>query len=158
MAERLPTNMSVQRVLSPDDWRDKQLTTLKAVGRRNYLIGIASPKRSPIAAGSSDWAEDKYNAAMQVALERQSRKKGVAASSDEEWFRYAQAIGADALITGVVKREAKVADFIQAWHPKLTSHLASIDGLPVATLEERISKAAENIRGLAALRGATKGR
>lgn len=154
MAERVPTGVTVQRVLSPTDWKDKQINTLKSVGRRNYLVGIGYPKRSPIGAGKSDWAEDKFNAAMMLALDGKLRQKGVAKSSDEEWFRYSKDIGADALVGGVTKREAKVLDFITAWQPKLVSHLADVDAMGVATLEERIEKAAENIRGLAALHGA----
>ena len=154
MAERVPTGVTVQRVLSPTDWKEKQLGTLKAVGRKNYLVGIGYPKRSPIGAGKSDWAEEKFNASMMLALENKSRQSGVAKSSDEEWFAYSKDIGADNLVTGVTKREAKVADFITAWQPKLVTHLSKIDAMDVGTLEERISKAAENIRGLAALHGA----
>lgn len=157
MAERIPTGVTIQRVLSPEDWKDKQIGTLKAVGRRNYLVGIGYPKRSPIGAGKSDWAEEKFNAKMMIALENKTRQKAVGKSSDEEWFKYSKEIGADALITGVVKREAKVADFVTAWQPKLVTHLADVDAMGVATLEERIEKAAENIRGLAALHGAAKG-
>jgi len=153
MAERVPTGVTVQRVLSPTDWKEKQISTLKAVGRRNYLVGIGYPKRSPIGAGKSEWAEEKFNASMTLALENKSRQKGVAGSSDEEWFKYSKEIGADNLVGGVTKREAKVLDFITAWQPKLTTHLASIDGMGVGTLEERIEKASANIRGLAALRG-----
>jgi len=40
----------------------------------------------------------------------------------------------------------------------LVDHLTKIDKLPVETLEERIEKAAENIRGLAAMKLAWKGR
>lgn len=154
MAERVPTGVTVQRVLSPEDWKNKQIGTLKAVGRRNYLVGIGYPKRSPIGAGKSDWAEEKFNAAMMLALEKKTRQVEVGKSSDDEWFRYSKEIGADNLVSGVTKREAKVSDFITAWQPKLTSHLAEIDKMGVATLEERIEKAAENIRGLAALHGA----
>ena len=157
MAERLPTAVTVQRVLSPTDWKDKQIGTLKAVGRKNYLVGIGYPKRSPIGAGSSDWSEEKFNAAMMIALEKKRRQKSVAKSSDEEWFKYSKEIGADALITGVTKREAKVLDFVSAWHPKLIAHLAEVDKMDVATLEDRIAKASDNIRGLAALHGAAKG-
>lgn len=153
MAERIPTGVTVQRVLSPGDWKDKQIGTLKAVGRKNYLVGIGYPKRSPIGAGKSDWAEEKFNAAMMLALEEKSRQKGVGKSSDEEWFKYSKEIGADNLVGGVTKREAKVTDFITAFQPKLVSHLAEVDKMGVATLEERIEKAAENIRGLAGLRG-----
>jgi len=154
LAERVPTGVTVQRVLSPGDWKDKQIGTLKAVGRKNYLVGIGYPKRSPIGAGKSDWAEEKFNAAMMLALEKKSRQTGVGQSSDEEWFKYSKEIGADNLVGGVTKREAKVTDFITGFQPKLVAHLADIDKMDVATLEERIEKAAENIRGLAGLRGA----
>lgn len=157
MAARIPTGVSVQRVLSPEDWKNKQLGNLKAVGRGNYLVGIGSPKKSPIAAGASDLAEAKFAAKMRVAIENKTRQKAVGKSSDEEWFTYSKEIGADNLVGGVTKREAKVADFISAFHPKLTAHLAKIDVMEVETLEQRISKAAENIRGLAALHGAAKG-
>lgn len=157
MAERIPTGVTVQRVLSPEDWKEKQLSTLKAVGRKNYLIGIGSPKKSPIGAGKSDWAEEKFAAQMQLAIEKKTRQKAVGMSSDEEWFRYSKEIGADALVQAVVKREAKVVDFVQKWHPSLTAHLSKIDTMAVGTLEERIQKAAENIRGLAALHGKGKG-
>lgn len=153
LSEALPTSMNIQRVLPPNEWKDKQINTLKAVGRRNYLVGIASPKRSPIGAGSSDWSEEKYAAAIVLAVENKSRQKGVAKSDDSIWYKYAKELGANNLVDGVVKREAKVLDFIQAFHPKLTSHLSKIDEMAVSTLEERISKSAENIRGLAALRG-----
>lgn len=157
MAERVPGNMSVQRVLSPENWAKKQLDTIRAVGRTNYLIGIASPKASPITAGSSPQSEARFNASMQIALGEERRRKGVAASSDQEWYTYAKEIGADSLVAGVTKREAKVKDFIRSWHGILTNHLQTIDDMPTGTLEERISKMGENARGLSALHGAAKG-
>lgn len=157
MAERLPTGVTVQRVLSPDDWKEKQLGNLKAVGRRNYLVGIGFPKASPIGAGKSDAAEAKFAAKMRIAIDNKTRQKAVGKSTDDEWFRYSKEIGADNLVGAVTKREAKVADFIGLWHPVLTGHLADIDKMAVTTLEERIEKAAENIRGLAALHGKGKG-
>lgn len=153
-----PTNMSVQRVIPPEQWRKKQLDTLSAVGRTNYLLGIATPKRSPIEAGSSQASEAKFNASMQLVLQNKRRMKGVAGSSDAEWFTYAREIGAANLVSGVTKREAKVADFIQSWHGQLTQVLSNVDKMATATLEERIQKSAENIRALAALHGVTKAR
>jgi len=54
-------------------------------------------------------------------------------------------------------RPTSGARFINAWQPMLVEHLGKIDPLSVETLEDRITKAAENIRGLAALRAAWKG-
>jgi len=149
---------TVQRVLPPDKWREKQLDTLKSVGRKNYLIGIAYPKKDPIEEGKSDKAEARYAATMTLVLDEKRRKKGLDPLTIDDWYPYAKDIGADILVPAVTKRAAKVAKFINAWQPMLVDHLGKIDPLPVETLEERIEKAAENIRGLAAMKLAWKGR
>jgi len=154
----IPARATVQRVLPPDKWREKQITTLKSVGRANYLTGIAYPKRDPIEAGKSDAAEARYAAMMRLVLDERRRKKGLEPLTIDDWYKYAKEIGADILVDAVVKREAKVARFINTWQPMLVDHLAKIDPLSVETLEDRITKAAENIRGLAAMRATWKGR
>jgi len=128
------------------------------VGRKNYLTGIAFPKRDPIEAGKSDAAEARYAAEMRLVLDEKRRKKGLDPLTIDDWYPYARDIGADILVDAVVKREAKVSRFINAWQPILVDHLSKIDPLSVETLEDRITKAAENIRGLAALKATWKGR
>ena len=59
--------VKITRLLPPSDWVDKQLGTLKAVGRQNYEKRIAIPKKSPIAAGIA--AEDRYADEMRKVLE-----------------------------------------------------------------------------------------
>ena len=156
MAAEIP-KATVQRVLPPKEWREKQISTIKAVGRKNYLTGIAFPKHDPIAEGKSDKAEARYAATMRTVIDEERRKKGLDPLTIDDWYPYARDIGADILVDGVTKREVKVAKFINKFQPSLVTHLAEIDKLPVETLEERIAKADENIRGLAALRGAWKG-
>jgi len=157
MAEEIP-RATVQRVLPPAEWRKKQLDTLRAVGRRNYLTGIAFPKFDPIEAGKSDKAEARYAAIMRTVIEEERRRKGLDPLTIDDWYPYARDIGAAILVDAVTKREAKVARFINAWHPLLIDHLSKIDPMSVETLEDRIAKAADNIRGLAALRGVWRGR
>lgn len=156
MAAELP-RATVQRVLPPKEWREKQIGTLKSVGRKNYLTGIAYPKADPIAAGASDKAEARYAAETKAAIDAARRQNALKALTIEDWYPFARDIGANILVDGVVKREAKVNRFVTAFQPMLITHLAEIDKLAVETLEERISKSAENIRGLAALRGTWKG-
>jgi len=149
---------TIQRILPPDKWREKQIGNIRAVGRTNYLVGIAFPKADPIERGKSDMAERRYNATMRLVLDEERRKKALEPLTIDDWFPYARDIGADILVDAVVKREKKVGKFINSWHPMLADHLSKIDPMPVETLEQRISKAADNIRGLAAMRGAWKGR
>jgi len=157
LAAEIP-RATVQRVLPPKEWKEKQLDTLERVGKKNYLTGIAFPKKDPIEEGKSDKAEARYAAEMRLVIDEKRRKKGLDPLTIDDWYPFARDIGADILVPAVKKREVKVARFINAWQPMLVEHLGKIDPLPVETLEERIDKAAENIRGLAALRGAWKGR
>jgi len=142
---------SVQRVISPEDWAKRQINTLKAVGRTNYLEGIKAPKADPIQRGIE--TEAKYAEATRKAIENESRKKGLEKTSMAEWYQYSSNIGADKLVDGVVKREAKVKKFITAYQPLLTTHLAAIDKLDEETDSDRENRMLENLRGLKALKG-----
>jgi len=142
---------TVTRVLSPEEWKNRQLGTLKAVGRTNYLAGIRSPKADPIARGIA--TEEKYAEQTRKAIDEGRRKTALGKVTMAEWYKYAVDLGADKLVDGVVKREAKVTGFITAWQPQLTSHLAKVDGLPERTDGEREARMLENLRGLKALKG-----
>jgi len=142
---------SVKRVISPDEWVKRQLETLRSVGRTNYLQGIASPKADPIERGKE--TEGKFAEAMRKAIEEERRKKGLEKTSMAEWYKYAHDIGADKLVDGVLKREAKVKAFVSSWHPLLTELLAKIDALPEETDADREQRMLENLRGLKALKG-----
>jgi len=142
---------TVQRVLSPSDWKKRQLDTLKSVGETNYKQGIKTPKKDPIAAGIA--AEDAYAAAVKKAIENASRKAALMKTNMGDWFKYAMEIGAGKLVEGVTKREAKVDAFITAFQPLLSTHLGKIDTLESATDAQRENKMLENVRGLKALKG-----
>jgi hypothetical protein len=142
---------TVKRVISPEDWKARQLNTLKAVGRTNYLQGVASPKADPIARGIA--TEEKYGIETRKAIDEGRRKAALQKTSMAEWAQYSTTIGADKLVDGVVKREAKVADFITKFQPMLSSHLAKIDSLSEATDSDRENRMLENLRGLKALKG-----
>jgi len=142
---------AVKRVISPEEWKNRQINTLKAVGRTNYTEGIKSPKADPIARGIE--TEAKFADAMRKAIEDKARKAGLEKTSMSEWYLYASTIGADKLVDGVTKREAKVKKFIDAFQPMLTSHLAKIDALAEETDSDRETRMLENLRGLKALKG-----
>jgi len=150
MAE-VPARATVTRLLKPEDWIERQIGNLKAVGEKNYGIGISFPKKDPIAAGID--AEDRYAAEVKKAIDERRRAKALEATNIDEWFGYAKEIGMPRLVEGVTKREKEVKDFVDPWQPMLASHLVEIDKLPVVTLKERIDKAVKNIEGLAALKG-----
>jgi hypothetical protein len=141
----------VTRLLPPDEWRKRQIGTLKDVGEKNYRQGIQLPAKDPIAAGID--AEAVYAARTKAAIEEGRRAKALRGTSMQEWYTYADTIGAPKLVDGVVKREAKVKRFIDAWIPLLEPHLASIDKLPKATDKDAEEKMLQNLRGLKALHG-----
>jgi hypothetical protein len=146
--------VSVSRVLPPDKWKERQLENLRNVGQKNYEVGIDNPKKDPIKAGID--AEPKYAARVKAAIDAKRRAKHLANVTPDEWNALAHAFS-DKLVDGVVKREGKVTDFINAWVPKLQSHLSKIDQIQVVTDADAEKKMIENLRGLKALHGATKG-
>jgi hypothetical protein len=146
--------ITTERIPSPEDWRAKQIGNIKAVGEANYRAKIVKPKKDPIAAGIE--AEAKYAEAMRKVLDTKAREAGLRATSSDEWLSYAQNIGAGRLVEGVVKREPKVAKFLQKWQPLLKSHVDKLDTMANATLAERKAKMLANVDGLVALHGAAK--
>jgi hypothetical protein len=151
-----PEKAVVTRILRPEDWIDRQIGNLKAVGEKNYAVGIAAPKRDPIAAGIA--AEPVYAAEVKLAIEEQRRAKALMATNIDEWYKYASEIGKGRLVDGVTKREKEVHDFVKPWQPILLDHLSKIDPMSTVTLKDRIEKAVKNMEGLAALRGTWRGR
>jgi len=146
MAEKV----EVRRLLAPKDWRERQIGTLKAVGEKNYAIGISFPKKDPIAAGIA--AEDRYADEMKKVIDEKRRAKALEATDIAEWFKYSSEIGKPRIVEGVVKRENEVVKFVDAWQPILMDHVKKMDVLPVVTDAEREAKMIENLRGLKALR------
>lgn len=138
-------------MLSPTEWKDRQITTLKSVGEANYKVGIAKPRKDPIEAGIA--AEEKYAANTKKAIDEGRRKASLQKTSMAEWYKYASDLGAGRLVDGVVKREAKVTKFVTTFHPMLVSHLGAIDAMDDVTDGDREQRMLENLRGLKALKG-----
>jgi len=145
----------VTRILPPDEWKKRQLNTLKAVGEPNYRQGIERPRKDPIEAGIA--AEDKWIARIKKAIEERRRAKGLAMTNMNEWYNLASSLGAPRLVEGVLKREFKVDRFIRAWHPLLQDHVAKIDSMPAVTDQDMEARMLENLRGLKALKGRWRG-
>jgi len=145
-----PTKATPTRVLKPDDWINRQITTLRDVGERNFRVGIAFPRADPIRAGID--AEPVYAAEVKKAIDERRRAARLEKTNIDEWYAYTQSF-AGRLVEGVTTREKEVHDFVKPWHPMLLTHLAEIDKLPKVTLRQRIDKAVKNIEDLAAMRG-----
>ncbi|MBW2672766.1 MAG: hypothetical protein JRD89_05010 [Deltaproteobacteria bacterium] len=144
--------VQVTRILPPDEWRKRQLSTLKAIGEANYRQGIARPKKDPIEAGIA--AEDKWAARIREAIEERRRAKALSATNMAEWGSFAEQIGAGRLVEGVTKREVKVDRFVKGFQPMLLDHVSKIDAMPAVTDADMEQRMLENLRGLKALKGA----
>lgn len=146
-----PNPPTITRVLDPVDWVEKQIKTLEAVGRENYLRGIKHPKKDPIKAGIA--AQPKYEAKMKDPKVLARRAEQLAKTNMDEWAVMAETLGADKLVDGVVKRKHKVERFVAKFQPLLKAHLAKIDLMPDATEADREAKMLANKRGLQKLKG-----
>jgi len=145
-----PERATVQRILKPEDWRKKQLDTLKAVGETNYRLKIASPKKDPIDAGIK--AQPRYETQMKKDEVLKRRETALKATNMDEWYAYSQAF-ATRLPEGVTVREKEVKDFVDTWQPIITDHVTKIDELPAVTDADMEKRMLENLRGLKALKG-----
>lgn len=146
-----PNPATITRVLDPKDWVDKQIDTMVAVGRDNYLRGVRHPKKDPIKAGIA--AQPKYEAKMKDPKVLARRKSQLEKTNIDEWTAMAETLGADKIVDGVVKRRHKVERFVAKFQPMLKSHLATIDALADVTDADRETKMLENVRGLKKLKG-----
>jgi len=151
-----PERVTVTRILKPEDWIKRQIDTLKAVGEANYAVGVAAPKKDPIAAGIA--AEDRYAAQIKKAIDEKRRAKALEATNIDEWYTYTTEIGKGRLVEGVTKREKEVRDFVSAWNPILLDHVGKIDVMPAITDKDMEERMLTNLRGLKALKGAWRGR
>jgi len=146
--------VSIQRILPPDKWVERQLGNLRAVGETNYKVGIASPKKNPIEEAIKK--EDLWAARIKKAIEEKRRAKALSVVSVDEWYGYANEIGAPRLVEGVTKRKPKVERFVKAWQPMLLDHVSKIDAMPAVTDKDMEERMLANLRGLKALHGKWK--
>lgn len=150
--EEPPANPpSVQRIISPAEWVEKQINTLQAVGETNYRAGITRPRKSPIAAGIA--AQPKYEAAMRDPNVLKRRETALRNTTDDVWASRAERIGAARLVSGVVERRAKVEQKVASYHSKLQAHLQRIDSMPDVGEGDRERRMIENLKGLRAMKG-----
>ena len=147
----LPNPPAITRVLDPTEWVEKQIATITAVGRENYLRGVKHPKKDPIKAGID--AQPKYEAKMKDPKVLARRAEQLAKTNMEEWAVMAETLGADKLVDGVIKRRHKIERFVAKYQPLLKAHLAKIDAMPDVTESDRENRMLENKRGLQKLKG-----
>jgi len=144
-------NASVQQLLSPEDWEERQISNLKSVGRQNYETGIQSPDADPIEEGIA--AEERYAEQTREAIDEGRRKKALQATDMATWFKYASDIGAGNLVSGVTNRRPEVTKFIEAWQPVLADHKSKIQDMAAVTDSDMEDRMLENLRGLKELKG-----
>ena len=147
-----PNPATVTRLIPAQEWVDKQIGNLQAVGETNYRLGITRPKKDPIAAGIA--AQGAYENAMRDPKVLARREAGLRKTNMEEWVAMAERVGASRLVQGVTERRYKVERFLQGYVPKLLGHLARIDALPNVTDADRERRMLENLKGLRGLKGA----
>jgi len=142
---------SVQQLLSPEDWENRQIDTLSKVGRKNYETGIKAPDKDPIEEGIAK--EERYAEKTREAIDEGRRKEALQATDMATWFKYASEIGAGNLVSGVKGRRPEVTKFVESWQPILADHKAKIADMAAVTDADMEDRMLENLRGLRELKG-----
>jgi hypothetical protein len=142
---------TIQRLPTAQQWVDKQIGNLQAVGEANYRVGITSPKKDPIQAGIA--AQGAYESKMRDPAVLKRRETGLRKTNSDEWATMCESVGASRLVQGVVSRQYKVERAVGSLVGKLATHLQKIDALPNVTDADRERRMVENLRGLRAMKG-----
>lgn len=142
---------TVQRLPDPDQWVDKQLRNIQAVGQQNYAEGVLRPRKNPIEAGIA--AQPAYEHAMRDPEVLRRRVLGLQRTSMNEWATRSVEIGAGRLVEGVMARQDKIRDRVRSYHALLSQHLQRIDAMPSTTDADRIRRMVANVEGLKAMKG-----
>lgn len=145
-----PNPPTVRRILPKEEWINKQIATLEAVGKENYLTGIKNPRKDPIKAGID--AQKRYEEQMKKDDVLKRREMGLKATNMDEWASMCEKIGADKLVDGVKARQYKIERFLDKYIPALEKHLADIDAMPNVTDADREKRMIANLRGLKKLK------
>ena len=147
-----PNPPTIQRLPTAEQWVNKQINNLTAVGETNYREGITHPKKDPILAGIA--AQGRYEAQMRNPEILKRRETALRRTNMDEWASMSERIGAGRLVAGVVERRYKVERFVGDYLPKLDRHLKELDTLPDVTDADRERRMLENLRGLKKLKRA----
>ncbi len=143
--------VTVVRLISPQQWVDRQMKGVQATAQTNYAIGIDNPKKDPIQAAVSSkqaWANG-----VQQAITQDAFAKGLGNTNIQEWNAAAKNLGVNRLVPGIMAKQAKIQNFVTSFSPLLTNLLSTIDQMPTGTAAERTAKSTAMQDGLRALRG-----
>lgn len=146
-----PNPPVVQRLPTPQQWVEKQIGNLQAVGEQNYRAGITHPRKDPIQAGIA--AQPKYEAEMRKPEVLARREVSLRKTNMDEWGVMAETVGAARLVEGVVRRRFKVERAVDARHRVTSAIVAKIDAMPDVTDADRERRMLENLRMLRASKG-----
>ena len=146
-----PNPATVERIIDPATWVNKQITTMEQVGKDHYLTGIKHPRKNPITAGIA--AQPKYEAKMKDPAVLKRRADNLAKTNIDEWVGMAETRGADNLVSGVVQRRYKIERKVSKLQAMLKDHLSKIDTMPDVSDSDREAKMIANKRGLQAMKG-----
>lgn len=138
--------MPVRRLISPQEWVEKQQQGVTSVGQSRYVAGVNNPKKDPIEAGIA--AQPAYDAAMSNPQIRARRVRGLARTNLAEWTAAATNKGANRYVEGATASREKLTRGVQRYHGFLQQHVATLDNMPAATPQDRERKMVENLRGL----------
>lgn len=135
----LPNQPTIQRLPDAATWVNKMMAGVQAVGATNYLAGIKTPRKDPIAAGIA--AQPAYEAKMRDPATLKRRQESLGKTNMAEWAAMAESVGAATYVQGVTGRRPKVEKRIGKLQPLLAAKLQAIDAMPNVTDADRENRA-----------------
>jgi len=130
----VPGNPVTKKVKSSDR-QARQLIDHARAAASDWLEGVKSPSRDPIASAIA--AKDKWEDRLKQAIADKKFEKGLAKSSHSEIVAVAEKIGAGGYSTGVEAREGKIKRVFTELQPLQQAVSDTIQGMPDKTDADR---------------------
>jgi hypothetical protein len=114
------------------------LAGMQTKGSTNYRTGVQNYQGNPMAlaaAHAGKWANS-----IQNAISNGSYVKGLNSADPNTWKQNALNFGADRLVTGAQKKQAKYQSKVSAYHAFLGPILSQIQSMPSDTKSQRAAR------------------
>jgi hypothetical protein len=121
----------------------------------NWLAGVQSPRKDPIAAMKA--SGQKYKNRMAEVLSGDLWMKGVNQIDETEMYNTIKALGSGVFSTGITARKGKITGVFAKLRPLFLALTSQLDGMPTDTDAQREAKMIAARRGMIAIGKKLKG-
>lgn len=139
-----------RRIPTPERMTELQIKGVED-NKKKWLENTTKPKKNFKEEALKPQAVERYKESMRKVIEEDRHKGGMELVDESETMAIINQVGADGYAKAVKAREAKILRVHKSLDSDRLALASEIDGLDVATDEDREAKMIANVRGLKAI-------